>query len=365
MLHPITHSEPIIAKPNGANYDAEPLFTYTPEAKRRGYALRAVEVPDISEDSAELLATTEKIGQLEALLEQNPDWKAPEHTDDWSEIMLDPNNEASNWLYGGSKGSVVHEWRRSLVPTALALETLALKQDTLPTTDIEINGHARNVFTNSMDAIAIRTRGAVMSELVAHHASTKDPNEEQKWLSLACGAARPVLEAAERVKQENGTPIDVTLVDFDTKVLDYSSSLADSMDATIRHREIDSNLLRSMVATDGLVDVLGEESMDVVDLLGFLEYCQDKYAVRMLQNSYRLTAPGGVLVTSNMRDDRPQKQFHLRGIGWPGVQMRSSDELVELAIEAGIDPAHVEAYQPTDGVYTVLKIVKPTTVQHS
>lgn len=81
--------------------------------------------------------------------------------------------------------------------------------------------------------------------------------------------------------------------------------------------------------------------------------------MRMLRNSYRLVAPGGVLITSNMRDDRPEKQLHLRGIGWPGVKMRSSDELIEVAIQAGINPSCIEAYQPTDGVYTVFKITKP------
>lgn len=343
------------------NYPGDQLALYTtsPETQAFGYTLRSVEVPDISEHSETFAETHEALSQLNDLLEQNPNWEAPMISEDGQELILDPDNIATNALYVGENVESARHWRLNLVPSALALEALALKSDYLPTTDVKIDEATRDIFTNSADARAIRSRGALMRELIAEHSADKNPITEQKWISLACGAARPVLEAAERVKRNGNTPIDVTLVDYDPVVLNYSSDLADSIDGAASHREIESDLRRTMIAKDTLVQEFGEESMDMVDIMGFLEYCPDKAAVNMLRNSYRLTAPGGMLLTANMREDRPEKQIHLRGIGWPGVQMRSHEELVELAVRADIDPTCIEAYQPTDGVYTILKIVKP------
>ena len=354
MLQQTTHHETFSDQPDRS------LYTYSPEVRELGYTLQSVEVPDMSESSPEFAANTEAFRQLDERLAQNPLWEAPQLSQDKTRLILDPDNHATNTIYGENEDSTtMREWYLKLVPSALALEALALKSKTLPTTDIEIDQNAFDIFMYAADARSIRSRGALMSELIAEHSATKSSGEPQKWLSLACGAARPVLEAAARVKADKQTPIDVTLVDFDPVVLDYSSKLADSMGAVTGHREIESDLCRSMIPRDTLVEELGEESMDVVDVLGFLEYCSDKSAMRMLRNSYRLVAPGGVLITSNMRDDRPEKQLHLRGIGWPGVKMRSSDELIEVAIQAGINPSCIEAYQPTDGVYTVFKITKP------
>ncbi|HET6825174.1 MAG TPA: hypothetical protein VFH64_04550, partial [Amnibacterium sp.] len=67
-------------------------------------------------------------------------------------------------------------------------------------------------------------------------------------------------------------------------------------------------------------------------------------------------APGGVLVTSNMRTDRPQRHVHERGIGWPGVQMRSIKEFIALALAAGVPSEMVEVHLPSDNVYAVMTV---------
>ncbi|MEH3077390.1 MAG: class I SAM-dependent methyltransferase [Quadrisphaera sp.] len=287
---------------------------------------------------------------LDDLLQAHPEWPTPEVADGG---VVTHGNPVAEWLY---RSDALSEWRTELVPSAIALYPVQRQHEHLP------SGAAHDetttlVLRHSLDAAGIRTRAMVMSDAVglaeARCASEPEPG---LWVSLACGAAVPVLDA----RADLGSSAHVVLVDVDPQALAFAGQLAEraglvrDQDFTVLHRD----LVRSLVVHDDLITEIGEQRAAVVDALGIFEYFSDASAVRLLRNAYRLVRPGGSLVVGNMLADRPQLAFNQRGAGWPGLHVRSVEQLAGLVQRAGLPLDRTTISIPQDGVYAVVDVVR-------
>lgn len=314
-----------------------------------GALVRRVRVADPSDDAADRQDWQERMGVWDAVLTADPALAAPVVRD--GALVL--RNDASRWLYS-SPGML--EWRRDLVPSARALYPMQRPDDAMMPSGRPLDEMARRMFIGSFDGIGIRTRAAVMREVVADRArrAPAPAGERTEWVSLACGAAVPVLDAAAAVPGDHH----LHLVDLDVDALGFARHLADEQglvegtDYTVLHRD----LVRTVVVRDTLVDEIGEGRAAVVDALGIFEYFRDAACVRLLRNAYRLLAPGGVLVVANMLADRPQLTWNQRGVGWPAIHPRSVDEILDLVSAAGLPLGLTTVHLPTDGVYAVVEV---------
>ncbi|MHA6510732.1 SAM-dependent methyltransferase [Tessaracoccus sp. Y1736] len=253
-----------------------------------------------------------------------------------------------------------------MVPTAAALHPFyePLAED-LPD-GTPIGSRFRRWTRNCADARGIRSRAAALASILDAHADSRD------WLSLACGAAQPVLQAAAR---RGALAPKVTLVDIDPRALRLADAYANTLGIADKVRLRRGNILHPRGLTGLLGLRLRRASFDVVDAIGILEYLKPHDwvytygrlirtssamagAVTFLRNAYDLVRPGGVLVVGNMLDTHPQLAFTLNVIQWPHIQPRSIDEMLHLLAAAGID-GPVTAKRPTDGVYCVYSVTKP------
>jgi hypothetical protein len=178
----------------------------------------------------------------------------------------------------------------------------------------------------SLDAIAIRSRAAIMSELARRHVTSD--GSVTRWTSIACGAAIPVLDAVE--KHVGTAAVHLKLIDFDPNALDHARDKADSRGLVeAEHFELlKRNVVRDLIVSDDLVRELGAESQQFVDMLGIFEYIADEYdgfksAAAFLANAFQLVKPVGALVAANMLDTRAGLHFIQRGVGWPRLFPRS------------------------------------------
>ena len=315
----------------------------------RGALVRRVEVDDPSDLAADLDRWQQQIDRWDEALVREPTLEAPVARG--GALVL--RNDASRWLYS-SPGML--EWRRDLVPSARALYPMQRPDRALLPSGRPLDAMAHAIFVCSTDGIGIRTRAAVMREVVAERALLAPAPEGERpvWVSLACGAAVPVLDAAAAVPGDHH----LHLVDVDTDALDFARLLADEqglvegVDYTVHHRD----LVRSVVARDDLVTELGAGRAAVVDALGIFEYFSDASCVRLLRNAHRLLAPGGVLVVANMLSDRPHLAMNQRGVGWPAIRPRSVEQVLDLVAAAGLPLERTTVHLPTDGVYAVVEI---------
>jgi SAM-dependent methyltransferase len=331
----------------------------------RGITLRRVHVEDPSEYSSTREVRQAMITEWDNELQMHPDWLPPIDAENGDIIA---NNPVSHHIYD-SPG--MREWRRTLVPSAVALipmqdpylthlphrlEKVAEGEFVVVGGGEAVDDAARSFFMDALDSIGIRTRAKIMADTARQYV---DDTQGTLWVSLACGAAMPVLDALKSINQEE-TTTKLHLIDIDEGTLESARQLAEG-NGLVQGEDFITyprNLLKDMIASDRLVAELGEESATMVDALGIFEYFSDTRSVQFLQNAYRLVKPGGALVIANMLSNRPELDFNQRGIGWPKIYPRALDEIIAIAGEAGVPLDKVTITVPQDGVYAVLELKK-------
>lgn len=287
---------------------------------------------------------------------------------------LTENNAAARYIFGDltqKELTTLGAWRKHLVPSAMALDILQ-NPDSLHLMDEQktpVSEEQRPYFKLCLDAIGIRSRASVMSMLIQGYTEGHDTERHMHWLSLASGAADPVLKAAQNLNKNNDQKdINIDLVDLDERALDYASLRAARLGYDGQINTVRENLFNEASVQDALKQKKSdnpEENYDVVDILGFFEYLPDRdinqfpSASTFLQRSYKYLKPGGILIFGNMQDTHPGLDFTIGAVEWPYIRPRSTEKIVDMVDKAGIDTELMSVYTPSDGVYAVAMIQKP------
>lgn len=207
----------------------------------------------------------------------------------------------------------------------------------------------RALFRHSPDGIGLRSRAYAMAWAVHRaHGNTKRP---VRWLSLASGTGHQTLEAADLLPHRP----ELWLTDLDLDALGFARSLAARSAAggsvrTERLDALDSPLLSARI---------GELRPDVIDVMGLVEYLTDDQLVGLV-TTVRAAAPAGCqLVFTNTLPTHPGLQVHRRGLGWPGVIVRTVDEVCAALATAGAAPGEIHVILPDDQVYGVYELRLP------
>jgi SAM-dependent methyltransferase len=329
-----------------------------------GICVEKVRLNDGYEAQPHRLEVQESIAQMDQMLNEHPEWQAPYYDKRTGATVFDSDNEASRLLYGDSE--TLQQWFVNAGQAqATALYPLQRPDvDRLPS-GAEIDDMSRAFFYHGLDAIGIRTRAKIMTNIVSEQLVDRPA---ARWISLACGGAVPVIDALKACGEMNLVHLD--LVDYDNSALEFASDLASNeaklqkvpsfnSESELRsYTTHEQNLIRGLIADDSLIEKFGENSSDVVDALGIFEYFSKKDSTTFLRNAHRLVREDGVLVIANMLADRPQLEFNRRGVGWPQLYPRSLEELAEIVVDAGIAPEKARIIVPEDGIYAVVEIKK-------
>ncbi len=273
-------------------------------------------------------------------------------------------NPISDELWGRSP--VLRKWRTH-VPTAMALYPLQKPENGVLADGTPLDDVCRRYFCHGLDGVGLRSRAAVMTAAMYDwFVGRGSVSREIRWVSLACGAAIPVFEAAEELNN-HGFVVDLVLADISGKALRFAKALA--------AREYDlqgvlETVKINILKTSRLADTFGDESFDAVDILGFFEYLPAEDwrhhrfgitspgAIEFLRNAYSLLRPNGILIFGNMSDKHPQLIFTTDVVQWPSIHPRSIDSLVNIITSAGIPLENVDIYDISDNVYYVVAIWK-------
>lgn len=281
----------------------------------------------------------------------------------------------------------LESWLKT-VPTAAALDPIYRPgRSTLPN-GIILDDEIKEWFKNIYDAIGIRSRAKVMKDLIIREVLERENAQPAQWISLACGAAQPVVESMVEIEAAGGLLPNVTLVDADSSALELAKNYAETQGYGENVRLNRTNVLRrdgitydrsqGGLFTNAIAAKLGRlqpESYDMVDAVGILEYLKEedwkfKYgsvfktqrkmagAATFIRNAFELVKPGGLLVVGNMRDTHPQLGLTINIVQWPHIQPRSIETMQGIIQDAGID-AEIDVYCPTDNVYAIYSLRKP------
>jgi hypothetical protein len=332
----------------------------------REYLRRDVHVGDESDANFELKKHYEDIGaKAEKMLSDHPEWQKTVIDEQTKEVNVDPNNKAACWLYYDEAGNEtqMYAWAKDF-PSAPALEPLQRIEEggrRLPggTSD----ERTKEFFTYMRDGRGLRSRAHIYSQRLVELAQQTD-TRTMEILSVGSGAAVPNIAASRRIEQEQEKAVNWHFYDNNPVALEFAHELIEEaglQKATFDYGPVSMNpdatwnfQGRSFIRAYSVED----ESVDALDALGLWEYLNKKTATDFAKRLYAKVKPGGVMIISNMLDDRPELDFNVRGVGWPKLHRRSDDDLIEILADAGIEPKNVTMTHADDGVYVVAEIQK-------
>ncbi|WP_288821606.1 class I SAM-dependent methyltransferase [uncultured Leclercia sp.] len=312
--------------------------------------------PDVSDKWPMKDETTREINAIDRALKADPSLQPPLiEQGDRGELTLIAQHAWSQEAF--RHRPALAAWRVRLVPSALALFAVQNPlEDKLPEGTV-MDSASRQWFIHANDAIGVRSRARVLATLVDKYIHN---DIESDWVSLASGAAIPVLEALCAAKLD-GQKVHLSLVDDDPVALRWAETMAAQQGLVVGEQItlLRRNLVYHLIRNDDLVLELGEQQAELVDALGIFEYFNHDDAVTFLKRAQRLVKPGGAVILSNMLNTSPQIDFALRCIGWQHLFPRSLDELQEIHLAAGVPVENVTVVVPEDGVYAVMEVRVP------
>ena len=206
----------------------------------------------------------------------------------------------------------------------------------------------RNLFRHSIDAIGLRSRAYAMTWFFYRHFSH---HKNIRWLSIASGTGQPTFDAARLFSGEKT----FYLADMNTQALDFARNLAIEYDidtADLVTVNVDVSDRRQVT------HLLTQAKPHIIDAMGLLEYLDEPTCISLLKSIHDHMLPGGVFVFTNMHADHPQLQVHKRGLGWPGVRQRTTDEVIAIIKAAGFTAKQITVLLPDDNVYAVYGLTK-------
>ncbi len=216
------------------------------------------------------------------------------------------------------------------------------------------------------DGIGIRERKDIVNRhMIEHLKKTAERDEgrsinDMLIMSFGCGTALPTLQMMKALKKETGQAPTVILLDQDPLSLAAAQNLARQMgleeNIEVHCQRLFSKLGRPL----GLEKVLKGRLLDIAEDSGLREYLPDVVYRKLTKESWRFLRGGGRMVTGNMNENRPQKDFLHGLMGWtPRVTMRKIKRSFELLIESGVPREAISAEVAPSGVYTIFTAEKP------
>jgi extracellular factor (EF) 3-hydroxypalmitic acid methyl ester biosynthesis protein len=204
-------------------------------------------------------------------------------------------------------------------------------------------------------AIAHRNRVHRLEDLLRQEARRRaDSGERLSVLNIGCGPAREIERLLAAGSEAQG--VTLTLVDFNEETLRYATEQLARVRARAKvqaeivtvHQSI-HELLRAAASGQS---TLGAH-YDFVYCAGLFDYLSDRVCTRLVQLFYDWTAPGGLLVTTNVHAKNPFRHYMTHIAEW---YLEYRDEHQFLNFASG-KPAVVTA--DITGVNLFLELRKP------
>ncbi len=201
----------------------------------------------------------------------------------------------------------------------------------------------RQVWFGTENALAIYNRLILVKKKFLFFANK---GSATSILSIASGSARAIIESLPFL-QPNINPIRISFLDKNPKALEHSKLLLSKQgDANFRFRFLNDT------ASNFINYYEPEENLDIIEMVGLLDYFQDAKIKELLSLIYQKLATSGVLITANIADN-PERPFVTNLVGWKMIYRRP-EQLINLALASGFQPENLEIIFEPNMIHFIL-----------
>jgi len=187
---------------------------------------------------------------------------------------------------------------------------------------------------NIRNAQAVRNRLKIakreLKKAIVEQARAKKGKVE--IVSLAAGSAQAVIEVISELQNSQSVPNTISvralLVDIDTTALRYAQKLAEQHNVSHLIETKEDNVLRFDHALKKL-----DCSPDIVEMMGLLDYLDDKLAVLLIKKIHRVLPKNGIFLTCHIHPN--SEEFFVRNVVNWNMLYRSVRKLNELIVDGG------------------------------
>ena len=164
-------------------------------------------------------------------------------------------------------------------------------------------------------------------------------------LSIGSGSGRSIFEAIAALSAQ--VPFKATLLDNSQSALRFSQRLSKK----IINDGQQNNFKWLCTKTEGLSDALAGFSSDIVEMVGLLDYFNDRNARDLFRLIYKHLSSGGWFMVSNVMPNI-ERPFVDRVVGWPLIY-RQPDQLKDLLIKSGFNKDQIKLFIEPLKIYVV------------
>lgn len=214
-------------------------------------------------------------------------------------------------------------------------------------------------FLSFAPVVAHRNRIQFLAaELKAEIERVREDGRRTRIFNLGCG---PAQEIQRLLEDDASDDADFLLLDFNEETLGSAKKTLTSL--------VEKHQRKTVIETDlkSVHQILREatrpgsgfklNSYDVVYCAGLFDYLSDKVCKRLMGLFYRILAPGGLLIATNVHANNPARHWMEFVVDWHLVY-RDDEQFRGLAPE-GFDSKNAEVICDETGVNIFMKVRKP------
>ncbi|MBI5138755.1 MAG: class I SAM-dependent methyltransferase [Candidatus Vogelbacteria bacterium] len=192
-----------------------------------------------------------------------------------------------------------------------------------------ISYHVLNATKSTRNRLKI-VENAIARELVEREASGLNTT----IVTLGGGTCRSLIDVMDYLVENKERPkLHIVNIDLDATALERAKVITDEKKHGEHFKWVRGN------AVDAL-SFVPKQSVNIVELIGLLEYLNKDDALNVIKTAYGLLGDGGLLVAANVRPN-DERRFYER-IGWPTMHYRTKEEFVDLIRSAGFNASNIK-----------------------
>jgi extracellular factor (EF) 3-hydroxypalmitic acid methyl ester biosynthesis protein len=211
-------------------------------------------------------------------------------------------------------------------------------------------------FVNTPPVVAHRNRiDTLVRHLQTESLRSRQNNSRTTFFNLGCGPAMEIQRFMSEFAHSNMS--DFTLLDFNTETVQYAQRVLGQIREK-HHRQTKITVVKKSVA-----QLIKDSSQfkpggfDVVYCAGLFDYLPDSVCTMLLEVFYKLAAPGGKVLVSNVDACNPSRGWMECMVDWYLIY-RDAGQMQRIVPEH-IDQEQVHIYSEPSSVNIFAEIRKP------
>jgi len=194
-------------------------------------------------------------------------------------------------------------------------------------------------------AIAVRNRIKKLEHIL------RDELKHRKYpnvLNIACGSCREVFELASDI-EESGARF--TCIDLDDDALAFTANrLSFTNISPVTSEQVVLRKYNAVRMFDHELNLNEFGMQDIIYSVGLFDYLPTDFLITLLRALYRLTAPGGTLITSFKDASRYRHQEYHWIVDWDGFLQRTEDDFRSILSDAGFQDSAISETRGESGI---------------